>query len=145
LCRSAGIIRKKVEKEIEKEVFWCPSRYPGRDVAQSGRAQRSGRWGRRFESSRPDHFKGLAVQAMLPQCCPKKCPAFFIHHKLSFSLKGWRIATPSSTFFLPPFWRAGSATDVSEGVIFAYAVSVRIADGQVVISFVSVDVSLFPV
>ncbi len=29
----------------------------GRDVAQSGRAQRSGRWGRWFESSRPDHFK----------------------------------------------------------------------------------------
>ena len=28
-----------------------------RDVAQSGRAQRSGRWGRRFKSSRPDHLK----------------------------------------------------------------------------------------
>ena len=28
----------------------------GRDVAQSGRAQRSGRWGRRFKSSRPDHL-----------------------------------------------------------------------------------------
>ena len=26
-----------------------------RDVAQSGRAQRSGRWGRWFKSSRPDH------------------------------------------------------------------------------------------
>jgi hypothetical protein len=25
-------------------------------VAQSGRAQRSGRWGRWFKSSRPDHF-----------------------------------------------------------------------------------------
>ena len=27
-----------------------------RDVAQPGRAQRSGRWGRWFKSSRPDHF-----------------------------------------------------------------------------------------
>lgn len=31
-------------------------KFSSRDVAQSGRAQRSGRWGRRFESSRPDHF-----------------------------------------------------------------------------------------
>ena len=30
-----------------------------RDVAQPGRAQRSGRWGRWFKSSRPDHEKQL--------------------------------------------------------------------------------------
>jgi hypothetical protein len=34
----------------------CSGRHESREVAQSGRAQRSGRWGRRFESSLPDHF-----------------------------------------------------------------------------------------
>ena len=29
--------------------------FRSRDVAQPGRAQRSGRWGRWFKSSRPDH------------------------------------------------------------------------------------------
>ena len=32
-----------------------------RDVAQPGRAQRSGRWGRWFKSSRPDHFKFFSI------------------------------------------------------------------------------------
>ena len=32
-----------------------------RDVAQPGRAQRSGRWGRRFKSSRPDHSPGAVI------------------------------------------------------------------------------------
>ncbi len=32
-----------------------------RDVAQSGRAQRSGRWGRWFKSSRPDHSPPLLI------------------------------------------------------------------------------------
>ncbi len=31
--------------------------FRSRDVAQSGRAQRSGRWGRRFESSHPDQLQ----------------------------------------------------------------------------------------
>ena len=41
-------------------IFACPNVKFGihtrrRDVAQPGRAQRSGRWGRWFKSSRPDH------------------------------------------------------------------------------------------
>ena len=36
-------------KFIEIKIVKC------RDVAQPGRAQRSGRWGRWFKSSRPDH------------------------------------------------------------------------------------------
>ena len=48
----------------------CPGRgfwvnLKSRDVAQPGRAQRSGRWGRRFKSSRPD-------QLFLPSILPSR-------------------------------------------------------------------------
>jgi hypothetical protein len=47
----------------------------GRDVAQPGRAQRSGRWGRWFKSSRPDHLlfflfnnERELVRTLIPFC-----------------------------------------------------------------------------
>ena len=55
-----------------------------RDVAQPGRAQRSGRWGRWFKSTRPDHIP-IAPPLFRPASqAPIRC---IVSRKLSFVMK----------------------------------------------------------
>ena len=66
----------------------------GRDVAQSCRAQRSGRWSRRFKSSHPDHLDMQALVHMI-----EYVPGLFLCEGPPDQRAGCRGAAP---LHLPP-------------------------------------------